>query len=304
MNRAHEPGEAENGRWALAEHLRVGADHVVQCSSFTSLPLQEFIAVISQLDTVIISGDKNAAQSDRMFPQDNIAEVWNHHAGPGFRILSTDWYPGMKHTKMRFHKQRRGGGHKGWVCRRGEDWNATDLQWKIETSCVSVCLWCERRPVFFLKPFPRHQTTSGSLSLSLSLSINGSSGGVLVTSQTLKGQRERGGKIFREWDRRAKAAVRLGLKEVRTWTVSFQRLGNDFSPASVCAGLQTRGGGSASLAQRQLACFCPTPAQLPEHAGAAVLDEPGLCSALKTKSYGPHIAASYRPQTEPQKNCL
>lgn len=166
MNRAHEPGEAENDRWALAEHLRVGADHadhVVQCASFTSLPLQEFIAVISQLDTVIISGDKNAAQSDRMFPQDNIAEVWNHHAGPGFRILSTDWYPGMKHTKMRFHKQRR---------RRGEDWNATDLQWKIETSCVSVCLWCDvmwEEACIFLKLFPRHQTTSGSLSPSLSL---------------------------------------------------------------------------------------------------------------------------------------
>lgn len=55
---AHEPGEAENDRWALAEHLRVGADRAeVQCASFTSLPLQEFIAVISQLDTEIISGD-------------------------------------------------------------------------------------------------------------------------------------------------------------------------------------------------------------------------------------------------------
>lgn len=169
MNRAHEPGEAENDRWALAEHLRVGADHaahVVQCASFTSLPLQEFIAVISQLDTVIISGDKNAAQSDRMFPQDNIAEVWNHHAGPGFRILSTDWYPGMKHTKMQFHKQRRRRGHKGWG---GEDWNATDLQWKIETSCVSVCLWCDvRGGLYFFKAVP---TTPNDLGLSRPLSL-------------------------------------------------------------------------------------------------------------------------------------
>lgn len=244
MNRAHEPGEAENDRWALAEHLRVGADHaahVVQCASFTSLPLQEFIAVISQLDTVIISGDKNAAQSDRMFPQDNIAEVWNHHAEPGFRILSTDWYPGMKHTKMQFHKQRRRRGHKGWG---GEDWNATDLQWKIETSCVSVCLWCDvRGGLYFFKAVP---TTPNDLGLSRPLSLYK----WLVwwrfgdQSDLKRTEREREGKLFREWDRRAKAAVRLGLKEVRTWTVSFQRLGKDFSPPSVCAGLQARGGGA------------------------------------------------------------
>lgn len=85
----------------------------------------------------------------------------------------------------------------------------------------------------------------------------------------------------------------------------FPEAWEGFQSPSVCAGLQARGGGgSASLAQRQLACFCPTPAQLPEHAGAAVLDEPGLCSALKTKGYGPHVAASHQPRTEPQKNCL
>lgn len=149
MNRAHEPGEAENDRWALAEHLRVGADHaahVVQCASFTSLPLQEFTAVISQLDTVIISGDKNAAQSDRMFPQDNIAEVWNHHAGPQdpeHRLISRHeaHKDAVSQTEEEEGAQRmRGGGLK-------RDWPPVK-NWNQLCFCVFV-MWCERRPVVF-----------------------------------------------------------------------------------------------------------------------------------------------------------
>lgn len=123
---------------------------------------------------------------------------------------------------------------------RGEDWNATDLQWKIETSCVSVCLWCDvRGGLYFFKAVP---TTPNDLGLARPLSLYK----WLVWwrfGDLKRTKREREGNYSEnETDGRKRP---FDLKEVRTWAVSFHRLGNDF--VCVCRPADTRWGGTAGL---------------------------------------------------------